>query len=94
MCSANRTKVFIVEDSPAIRDRLVEMLGELESVAVVGDAETPRDAIAGILRTNPDYVVLDYQLHGGTAVDVLRTVHAQLGRGCRSRSAAALTRPE
>ena len=78
MCSANRTKVFIVEDSPAIRDRLVEMLGELDSVAVVGDAETPGDAIAGILRTNPDYVVLDYQLHGGTAVDVLRTVHAQL----------------
>jgi DNA-binding NarL/FixJ family response regulator len=78
MCSANRTKVFIVEDSAAIRDRLVEMLGELDSVAVVGDAETPGDAIAGILRTNPDYVVLDYQLHGGTAVDVLRTVHAQL----------------
>ena len=23
-------------------------------------------------------MVLDYQLHGGTAVDVLRTVHAQL----------------
>ena len=78
MCSANRTTVFIVEDSPAIRDRLVEMLGELDSVAVVGDAETPAAAIAGILRTNPHYVVLDYQLHGGTAVDVLRTVHAQL----------------
>ena len=80
MCSAHRTKVFIVEDSRAIRDRLVEMLGEVESVAVVGDAETPGDAIAGILRTKPDYVVLDYQLDGGTAVDVLRSVRAQLPR--------------
>ena len=53
------------------------MLGELDGVTVVGDAETPDDAIAGILRTNPDFVVLDYQLNGGTAVDVLRAVHAQ-----------------
>ena len=72
MNTAIRTTVFVVEDSPLIRDHLVEMLGELEGVAVVGDAETPRDAIAGIQRTLPDYVVLDYQLKGGTAVDVLR----------------------
>ena len=78
MDSAIRTKVFIAEDSPAIRDRLVEMLDELEGVSVVGDAETPGDAIAGILRTNPNYVVLDYQLNGGTAVDVLRGVHASV----------------
>jgi DNA-binding NarL/FixJ family response regulator len=77
MSTAVRTRVFIVEDSPSIRDRLVEMLSELERVTVVGAAETPRDAIAGILRTKPDYVVLDYQLSGGTAVDVLRAVHPQ-----------------
>ncbi|MEO8346331.1 MAG: response regulator [Betaproteobacteria bacterium] len=76
MDSAIRTTVFIVEDSPSIRDRLVEMLGALD-VELVGDAETPDDAIAGILRTRPVYVVLDYQLNGGTAVDVLRVVHPQ-----------------
>jgi DNA-binding NarL/FixJ family response regulator len=74
MSTAIHTRVFIVEDSPSIRDRLAEMLGDLDGVAVVGDAETPGDAIAGILRTHPDYVVLDYQLDGGTAVDVLRAV--------------------
>lgn len=77
MSTATRTTVFIVEDSPLIRDRLVEMLCELDGVAVVGDAETPGGAIAGILKTNPDYVVLDYQLKGGTAVDVLRAVQPQ-----------------
>ncbi len=70
-----RTRVFIVEDSPPIRDHLVEMLDELPGVAVIGCAESPDEAIAGILRTNPDCVVLDYQLIGGTAVDVLRSVH-------------------
>ena len=72
-----RTKVFVAEDSPLIRDRLVEMLGEVDGVTVVGAVETPGDAIAGILQMNPDYVVLDYQLKGGTAVDVLRAVHPQ-----------------
>ena len=72
-----RTKVFVAEDSPLIRDRLVEMLGEVDGVTVVGAVETPGDAIAGILQMNPDYVVLDYQLKGGTAVAVLRAVHPQ-----------------
>ena len=71
MSTKLRTRVFIVEDAPAIRDRLIEMLGALDGVTVVGDAATPKAAIAGILETYPDYVVLDYQLEGGTAVDVL-----------------------
>lgn len=74
MSTPNRTKVFIVEDSALIRDRLAEMLGELPAVDLVGDAGTPVAAIAGILRTHPDFVVLDYQLDGGTAVDVLNAV--------------------
>ena len=39
-------KVFIVEDSPSIRGRLVELLNDIDGVRVVGEAETPDDAIA------------------------------------------------
>jgi DNA-binding NarL/FixJ family response regulator len=68
-------KVFIVEDSASIRERLAELMGEIDGAAVVGFADTPSDAIAGILSTRPDCVVLDYQLLGGTGVDVLHAVH-------------------
>lgn len=68
-------RLFVVEDSPSIRTRLVELLGEIEGARVVGEAATPDEAVAGILRTNPDCVVLDYQLIDGTGVDVLRAVH-------------------
>jgi DNA-binding NarL/FixJ family response regulator len=68
-------KVFIVEDAPSIRERLTELMGEIDGAVVVGSAETPADAIAGILNTRPDYVVLDYQLIGGTGVDVMRALH-------------------
>ncbi len=67
--------VFIVDDSPSIRERLLDLLGDIDGVEVVGEAETPADAIEGILKLKPAWVVLDYQLRGGTGVDVLRAVH-------------------
>jgi len=69
------TDVFVVEDSPGIRKQLVDMLAQIDGVRVVGQASTPVDAVTGILREHPDCVLLDYQLIGGTGVDVLRAVH-------------------
>ena len=77
MNAAVHTKVFVVDDAPSVRASLHDLLREIDSVSIVGDAETPETAIAGILQTQPDYVVLDYQLLGGTGVEVLRAVRAQ-----------------
>lgn len=67
--------VFIVDDVPTMRERLGELVSDIEGVEIVGNAGTPSEAIDGILRTRPDCVLLDYQLIGGTGVDVLRAVH-------------------
>ena len=72
-----RTEVFIVDDVPSMRERLRELVAEVPGVEVVGDAGTKTDAIAGILAKQPSCVLLDYQLIGGTGVDVLRAVHAR-----------------
>jgi len=72
------TKVFIVDDLPSMRERLRELLADLPDVSVIGDAGTSTDAIEGILATRPACVLLDYQLVGGTGVDVLRAIHPQL----------------
>ena len=50
-------RVFIVEDSASIRSRLVELVGEIDGVCVVGEAETPDAAVAGIRQTQPHCVV-------------------------------------
>src|SRR4029079_14990968 len=68
-------KLFVVEDAPAIRARLVELLDEIDDVCIVGEAESPAEAVAGIFETRPHCVVLDFRLTGGTGVDVLRAVH-------------------
>jgi DNA-binding NarL/FixJ family response regulator len=66
-------KVFLVDDSAMIRERVAAMLSA-RAMDVVGQAETPSDSIAGILAAHPDVVVLDVQLEGGTGLEVLRAV--------------------
>jgi DNA-binding NarL/FixJ family response regulator len=66
--------IFIVDDLPSMQERLRELIAGVDGVRVVGDARTVGEAIAGILGTRPDCVVLDYQLPDGTGVKVLRVV--------------------
>ena len=69
-------KVFVVEDSAAVRERLVEMIREVASVEVVGEADTYSKAVAGIIRTVPDVAILDIKLadDAGSGIDVLNEV--------------------
>ena len=69
------TTVYIVEDSAIIRDALVDLLDDGQDITVVGSAEDAPTAIRAILAARPEFVVLDYQLVGSTAVDVLSAVH-------------------
>jgi DNA-binding NarL/FixJ family response regulator len=64
--------VYLVEDSAPLRERLRDLIEQGGKLRVVGEAGTPSQAIAGILAEHPDFVVLDYQLEGGTGVDVLK----------------------
>jgi DNA-binding NarL/FixJ family response regulator len=73
----SRTHVFIVEDSPIVRKRLVAMMDET-GVSVVGEADTEQGAVEGILRTRPDWVLLDVQLTDGNGIEVLRQVRRQV----------------
>jgi len=69
-------KVFVVEDSAAVRERLIEMIREIEDVEVVGEADTYDTAVSGIRNTRPDVAVLDIKLadDGGSGIDVLSEV--------------------
>jgi DNA-binding NarL/FixJ family response regulator len=72
-------RVFLVEDSAVIRERLTETISSLEHVEVVGHAETEADAIAALQAETCDAVVLDLQLregHGFNVLKALRTASA------------------
>lgn len=67
-------RVFLVEDSPIIRERLTESLTATGHVAVVGHADTEREAIASLAGGEWDAVVLDLQLKQGTGLGVLKAL--------------------
>ncbi len=70
-------KVFVVEDSPIVQERLLAMLDAIRHVEVVGLADNADDAIADILRLQPDAAVLDIKLRTGSGIDVLREIRRQ-----------------
>jgi len=70
-------RVFLVEDSAPVRERMAAMLASIEGVSTVGSAATAHDAERAILATRPDAVVLDIKLAQGSGFDVLRALRAQ-----------------
>ena len=70
--------VFLVEDSPMLRERLQGILGSIAGAQTVGHAGRVNEAIEAILAARPDLVVLDIQLEDGSGFEVMRAVRATL----------------
>jgi len=65
-------RVFIVEDSPLIRRRIIENLQSLGRFEVVGYAEAEGEAVAAIVAAKPDVVITDIRLKDGNGIEVVR----------------------
>jgi len=72
--------VFLVEDSPILRERVETMLASIPGARLAGHAADAQGAIDGILASRPDAVVLDIHLAQGTGFDVLRALQKEKSR--------------
>lgn len=70
-------RVFLVEDSEVIRERLTESILSLPNVDVVGHADTEASAITAVSHTPCDVLVLDLQLRTGHGFNVLKAVRGR-----------------
>lgn len=73
-------KVFVVEDSDAICERIVRMINDVSNVQVVGTADKVSTALLGIKKYEPDVVILDIQLLDGNGLTVLEQVKKEQPR--------------
>jgi DNA-binding NarL/FixJ family response regulator len=71
-------KVFVVEDSSLIRERLLTMLNAIPAVSVLGYAATATDAIEDILSALPDVVILDLKLIESSGIHVLKAIKQRM----------------
>lgn len=73
-------RVFVVEDSDAICERIVRMVNDVSNVQVVGTADKVSTALLGIKKYEPDVVILDIQLLDGNGLTVLEQVKKEQPR--------------
>jgi DNA-binding NarL/FixJ family response regulator len=67
-------RVFITDDSKVVVERMTDLLKDVDGVEVIGQADNALDAVLCIRQTNPDAVILDLQMPGGSGLDVLRAI--------------------
>jgi DNA-binding NarL/FixJ family response regulator len=64
------TRVFIVEDQPALLRQLVKVLGSFSELEVVGTAQDGEQAVEEVARVRPQLVLLDLELPGLHGIQV------------------------
>jgi DNA-binding NarL/FixJ family response regulator len=69
--------IFIVEDSPAVMERLVEAVGDIPNARVVGSAEAVATALEGVRQAHPRVLILDVQLRDGSGFRLLKRMRAE-----------------
>ena len=67
-------RVVIIEDAHNIRRRLVQLVEDIGSMRVVGEAGTEETAVAICRSAAPDAIILDLKLASGTGIGVLKTM--------------------
>ena len=70
-------KVLVVDDSLIVCARLITLLTNISEIEIIGQARNAPEAIASILALQPDVVILDIQLAGGTGIDVLKKIREE-----------------
>jgi DNA-binding NarL/FixJ family response regulator len=65
-----RTRIFVVEDQPALLRQLVKVLGSFPELEVVGTAQEGEAAVEEVLRVRPHLVLLDLELPGINGIQV------------------------
>jgi two-component system, OmpR family, response regulator len=70
---ADGIKAFVVEDSPTIRENLIETLQELVCVDTVGTAQTEHDGTRWLLnpRNDWDMAIVDIFLREGNGLNIV-----------------------
>jgi DNA-binding NarL/FixJ family response regulator len=69
-----QVNVFVVDDAPQVRKRLVALVGTVVGVHVVGESDSVQGAIDGGLNPDVDALLLDLQLTDGNGLQVLTVV--------------------
>ena len=67
-------RLFLVEDSAAVRAALVESLGDISNLEMAGYSETEADALCALSHQTYDIIIFDIELRQGNGMSLLRSL--------------------
>ena len=71
-----KTKIFLVDDHPLVREWLANLINEEPDFEVCGEAKSSREALALIGTHEPRIVVVDISMEGGSGLELIKDVKA------------------
>lgn len=67
-------RIFLVEDSKAVRDLLIQNLTNIPGIELAGYADEENDALEKLTREPCDVLILDIRLKQGNGMSLLRSL--------------------
>lgn len=67
-------RVVIADDHPVVRDGLGLLIGSVAGLALVGTATSGPEAVRAATTLQPDVLVMDIQMPGGSGIEATRTI--------------------
>ena len=77
MTPAGKTRVFVVDDHPIVRQGLSQLINREPDLMVCGEAEDARTALDAIIPSKPDILIVDVSLEGPDGIDLLKTIRSR-----------------
>jgi DNA-binding NarL/FixJ family response regulator len=73
-----KTRIFIVDDHPLVRDWLAALIKQQPDLEYLGQAGDATKALSAMLETPPDVAIVDLTLPGSSGLDLIRNLTEQL----------------
>jgi DNA-binding NarL/FixJ family response regulator len=77
-----KTKIFLVDDHPLVREWLANLINEEPDFEVCGQAGSTREALGLIGTLRPNIIIVDISMDGGSGLELIKDVkvlHPQVG---------------
>lgn len=69
-------RILLVDDHAIVREGFAEIINAHAELEVCGEAGTAPEAVEAVARLNPDLVVVDLTLQGGSGLDLIKNLKA------------------
>jgi DNA-binding NarL/FixJ family response regulator len=76
--AAPRTKIFIVDDHPMMREGLAQLINQEDDLTVCGEAEDAVDAVQQIEKLQPDLALIDITLRSTNGLELIKDLRVRM----------------